>query len=204
MNTHRFIGIRGFFVRSGVSLALVAAGLVTAPMILAPTSADAQVNESVYDVDARYRTARTMFERGDLNGSEKIFRDIIRIQPSHTGSRAYLAQIDSRRANKPQITLAHHLSAIVVPEVSMEDFTFRDAVKYLRIKVPELLKKEGKDVNVNFVVFDKDGLAEKEISNDLVMKNIPASELIRYLCSMAGFRAVYRGDIVEFRPLVEE
>lgn len=171
-------------------------------MMVAPVAA--QSSATNYDIDGEYRFARKMFEQGDLDGAEKIFKEIIRIQPSHTASRSYLFQIKEKRANVPKVTLAHHLAMVKIKEVRLEDFTFSDAVKFMRVKVPEVLAASGKkDVNVNFVVFNSGGQADKEITTDLVLNNIPVSELIRYVCDLGGFTASYRGEMVEFRPKSE-
>lgn len=171
-------------------------------MMVAPVVA--QTSATSYDIDGQYRLARKMFEQGELNGAEKIFNEILRIQPSHTASRSYLFQIKEKRADVPKVTLEHHLALVKIKEVRLENFTFSDAVKYMRVKVPEVLAESGKeDVNVNFVVFNTNGQADKEITTDLVLNNIPVSELIRYLCDLGGFTASYRGEMVEFRPKSE-
>lgn len=170
------------------------------PLMMAEPAA-AQTSATSYDIDGQYRSARKMFEQGDLNGAEKIFKEILRIQPSHTPSRAYISQIKEKRADVPKVTLAHHLAMVKIKEVRLENFTFSDAVKFMRVKVPEVLAASGKeDVNVNFVVFNTNGQADKEITTDLELNNIPVSELIRYVCDLGGFTASYRGDMVEFRP----
>jgi len=171
-------------------------------MMVAPVAA--QTSATSYDIDSQYRSARKMFEQGDLSGAEKIFKEILQIQPSHTPSRSYLSQIKEKRADVPKVTLEHHLALVKIKEVKLEGFTFNDAVKYMRVKVPEVLAASGKeDLNVNFVVFNSDGQADKEITTDLVLNNIPVSELIRYVCDLGGFTASYRGDMVEFRPKSE-
>lgn len=171
-------------------------------MMVAPAAA--QTSTISYDIDSQYRAARKMYEQGDLNGAEKIFNDILRVQPSHTASRAYLFQIKEQRAKVPKVTLADHLASVKIKQVKLENFTFSDAVKYMRVKVPEVLAESGKkNVNVNFVVFNSGGQADKEITTDLVLANIPVSELIRYLCDLGGYTASYRGDMVEFRPKSE-
>lgn len=180
------------------ALVIGSCGLVSLMMV---ESVGAQTSATGYDIDGQYRSARMMFEQGNLSGAERIFQEILRIQPSHTPSRAYLSQIKEKRANVPQVTLEHHLAMVKIKEVRLENFTFGDAVKYLRVKVPEVLAESGKEsVNVNFVVFNANGQADKEIPTDLVLNNIPVSELIRYLCDMGGFTASYRGEMVEFRP----
>ncbi len=204
MNTHRSFKQRWLNGRfHAICGALVIGSCGVMPMMMvAPVAA--QTRATSYDIDGNYRTARKMYEQGDLDGAEKIFKEILRIQPSHTASRSYLFQIKEKRANVPKVTLAHHLALVKIKQVKLENFTFNDAVKFMRVKVPEVLGENGKkDVNVNFVVFNKDGLADKEIPTDLELNNIPVSELIRYLCDLGGFTASYRGDMVEFRPKSE-
>ena len=151
--------------------------LVLTLLLLAAARASAQTASQLYTEAAR------TYEAGDANAAKQKLRLALEVDKNFRPAAALLAKItaEERQAGAPPVGVSvQTLQRVVVP-VDFQNTTLQTAVEILRQRISE--KSAGK-VEPNFVLRLPPELANKKVS--LRLNNVPASEVMRYLGSLAG------------------
>ena len=156
---------------------LHAACLVGAFTCLALFSASAQTASQLYTEGVQ------TYEAGNVDAAKQKLRLALEIDKNFRPAAALLAKIaaDERQAGSQTNGVSvRTLEKVIVP-VEFKDTTLQVAVETLRQRISE---KTGGKVEVNFVLKLPPDLANKKVS--LHLDRVPATEVMRYLGSLAG------------------
>ncbi|NJK91745.1 MAG: hypothetical protein HC904_07935 [Blastochloris sp.] len=100
---------------------------------------------------------------------------------------------------RPNFALSQKLQSIIIPEVSFSNASIKDAVDFLTIKSRE---QDPTGVGINFLI--RNDKAREEAKNfNLKLKNVPAAEVLRYVCALAGVKSKVEEFAVFIVPLSE-
>ena len=156
---------------------LLRTACLAAAALLLPVAAWAQSASQLYT------EATQTYNAGDTAAAKQKLRLALEVDPNFRPAAALLTKIasDEKQAGaQPTGSSPQALSKIVVP-VDFKDTTLQTAIEALRQGVSE---KSGGKVDVNFVLKLPPDLANKKIS--LHMDHVPATEVLRYMGSLAG------------------
>jgi hypothetical protein len=160
--------------------------LVTALPARAQTSAQQLMSE-----------AQTAYIRGDIETAKKDFELVLRIDPHNQVAINYLRNIRSQEAKSPRGNdQEKQLAAIIVPKVEFREATLGSALEYLRQQVTKL--SNGKQ-SVNFVAQLPDEQMKSQAIT-LVLSNVPFTEVLRYLGTVANVQFEYQKYAVVVKP----
>lgn len=154
------------------------AGALTAVALFATSSAVRGQNASQI-----YTEATQNYDAGDIAGAKQKLRLALEVDKNFRPAAALLSKItaDEKQAGaQPVGVSAQTLSKVIVP-IEIKDTSLQTAIEILRQRISE---KSGGKVEVNFVVKLPPDLANKRVS--LHLDHVPASEVMRYLGSVAG------------------
>ena len=151
---------------------LLGAACLAAAVLLLPDPARAQSASQLYTEGAQ------TYNAGDAAAAKQKLQLALEVDPNFRPAAALLTRIarDEKQAGaQPQA-----LSKIIVP-VDFKDTSLQTAIEILRQRVSE---QSGGRVDVNFVLKLPSDLANKKIS--LQLDRVPATEVMRYMGSLAG------------------
>ena len=146
-------------------------------LLLPPSLARAQSASQLYTEGVQ------TYNAGDAAAAKQKLRLALEVDPNFRPAAALLTRIASDEKQvgaQPAGASPQALSKIIVP-VDFKDTSLQTAIEVLRQRVSE---KSGGQVAVNFVLKLPPDLANKKIS--LQLDHVPATEVMRYMGSLAG------------------
>jgi len=134
------------------------------------------------------------FQSEDYETAKTLFESLVAADPRNSVAQNYLKIIAQRQ--KRGLNLEDSLRKIVIPVVDFHDVTVREAVGFVAQKVREL--SQGKQpMNVVWMVpADQAGLRVT-----LSLRNVPASEVLRYVGDSSNLRFSFDPLAVKIRPV---
>lgn len=160
--------------RVGVRLAVIAMMAACAGSALA---ADDDVNQI-------FQMGRAAYYKGDMETAYQLLKQVEARNPKHFETKALLAQIRSQM--KPDTgSLKRTYESVILPKVEFSEVTVEEAMEGLRALAKGATA--GK-VMPNIIVKDP-ALNAKTLS--LNLHNVPLTEAIQYVASIAGARVTY-------------
>lgn len=137
------------------------------------------------------------FRKGDLARARSLFEAAALRNPQDQTAQTYLRAIAIRQKQSPASSLETSLKTILIPRVNYQDVTVRAAVEYLSRQV-SALSQGRQSLNVVWVV---PGLDSHEPRITLALQDVPASDVLRYILDLAGFKAASDASAVRIsRP----
>ncbi len=141
--------------------------------------------------------AQTAYLRGDLEAAEQQFRTINRIDPRNQTALGYLRMIQAAKKKAPKGNdVEKQLAAVMISKVDFKEATLGSVLEYLKQTVA---KTSGGTASVNFVV----QLPDQQVNTQTVtlsLTNVPFTEVLRYLGSVASIQFEYDRYAVIVRP----
>lgn len=133
------------------------------------------------------------FQAGDYTTAKSLFESLQALDPKNPAATTHLRLIAAHEKGAgPGIEPA--LRKILLPKVNFQDVTVRESVDFVTQKVREL--SDGKLImNVVWLV-----PADTPARITLVLQNVPASEVLRYIAESANLRMDYDKHAVTIRP----
>jgi hypothetical protein len=134
------------------------------------------------------------FQAGDYATAKSLFESLLSLEPKNFAARNYLRAIAQRE--KSGASLEGALRKILIPTVDFRDATVREAVAFVSQKVREL--SGGKQsVNVVWMV-SPEQTASARVT--LSLRNVPASEVLRYIGESSNLQFSYDALAVKIKP----
>lgn len=165
--------------------------LLVLVLLLAASRASAQTASQLYTEGAQ------TYEAGNVDAAKQKLRLALEVDKNFRPAAVLLAKIAAdERQNGAQPTgfSAQSLQKVIVP-VDFKDTTLQTAVEFLRQGIAE---KSGGKVQANFVLRLPPDLANKKIT--LHFDRVPASEVMRYLGSLAGVEFKVEAYAITVQP----
>jgi thioredoxin-like negative regulator of GroEL len=141
-----------------------------------------------------YAEAMQAFESGDQETARMLLEAVLAQDPHHQAARLYLKRISTKASAGS--ALQQQLKQIILPSVDLEDVAPRDAFTFLSQQV-ETLTEGKRHLNIVWLAPPKAG---NRIT--LALQNVPISEVLQYLATMANLRIAYDRDAVKVLPAV--
>lgn len=146
------------------------------------------------DVADLFRKGSRAYEQGDLDTAEATFRQILKGLPGHVPSRDMLARIETTRARAKDGALERNLAKLVIPAVNFQEVSLPEALDFMRIRLREL----GSPANI--ILIDPARKLEDAQIADLRLRNVPATEVLKFIAEMTGASILYKDKNVILRP----
>jgi hypothetical protein len=141
--------------------------------------------------------AQTAYIRGDLETAKKNFTNVLRLEPRNQVAINYLRMIQVQEAKAPKGNdQEKQLAGVLIPKVELREATLGSALDFLR---QALTKASGGKVSCNFVVL----LPEEQVRTQgvtLSLTNVPFTEVLRYLGTVANINFVYEKYAIRVTP----
>jgi hypothetical protein len=135
------------------------------------------------------------FQAEDYATAKSLFESLLSIDPKNPAARNYLRAIAQREKGGPGLEGA--LRKILIPTVDFRDATVREAVAFVSQKVREL--SGGKQsLNVVWMVSPEQTASARVTLN---LRNMPASEVLRYIGASSNLRFTYNAVAVKIQPM---
>ena len=135
------------------------------------------------------------FQAEDYATAKSLFESLLSIDPKNLAARNHLRAIAQREKGGPGLEGA--LKKILVPAVDFRDATVREAVAFVSQKVREL--SGGKQtVNVVWLVSPEQTATARVTLN---LRNVPASEVLRYIGAASNLRFSYDALALKIQPM---
>jgi hypothetical protein len=167
--------------------------IVCALVALSLSSATVQAADAVAQLLAEAQTAML---RGDLPTAKAKFQSVKSLDPKNVTAAGYLAKIAAQEA-KEGIggSQEKQLANLILPKVDFKDATFSSTLDLLKQNVKKLT--DGKQA-VNFVVQLPEAQANTSVT--LSLTNVPFTEVLKYLGSLANVSFTYDRYAITVRP----
>ncbi len=137
------------------------------------------------------------FQAGDFATAKSLFQSLLEIDPKNPAARNYLRAIALRESGGPGLEAS--LRNINIPAVDFRDVTVREAVAFVALKVQEI--SAGKrSVNVVWMVPPE---ATEGTRITLSLRNVPASEVLRYIGDASNLHFTYDAHALKIRPMTK-
>ena len=179
------------------------------PMIAADPQASPEIQfttamqESVKMADeAALRGSQLMADR-DYNGGIEKYEEALSLLPEHEMTvprrEAYEKQLDRAKAlAKP--TFADSLKSIIIPEINFRDVPLEDALGQFLVLIHEHADRGlFPDFKPRISLMDAEEIQNPRIT--LRLGNVPASEALRYITSLAQCKYRIEGEVIIVDPL---
>lgn len=168
-------------------LAILAASVLFTPLLTAQNTAQQRYNEGV-----------KLFNQGNYAEALTHFDAVLRAQPNFVYARSYAARCRKAIAENagPQNNLEAKLAKIVFPEVNLSETPLGDVLDYLAARALELT---GGQTTVNFIYKGSVELRD-ETKISLSLRNVPMSEIVKYVGQMSRTRVRYEPHAVVLDP----
>jgi hypothetical protein len=135
------------------------------------------------------------FQLGDYATAKSLFESLLSMDPKNAVARNYLRVIAQREKSGPG--LEQSLRRVILPVVEFRDTSVHEAVAFVSQKVREL--SGGKQsVNVVWMVSPQQA-ADARVT--LSLRNVPASEVLRYIGDASNLRFSYDALAVKVTPM---
>ena len=138
--------------------------------------------------------AQTAYLRGDLVAAKAKFESVNKLDPKNQTAIGYLKMIAAREA-QGNVSQEKQLAKVIMPKVDFKEASLKAALDYLKQSVDKIT--EGKQA-VNFVV----QLPETQVNTPvtLSLSNVPFTEVLKYIGSLAGVSFTYDRYAITVRP----
>ncbi len=141
--------------------------------------------------------AQAAYLRGDIDTAKKGFSQVVKADPRNQTAIGYLKMIAAQEAKAPVGNpLQKQLEKLIIPKVEFRDANLGSALDFLKTAATK--NSDGK-VAVNFVVQLPDELVKTTVVT-LSLANIPYSEALRYLGSVANIDFAYEKYAIVVKP----
>lgn len=137
------------------------------------------------------------FQAGDFTTAKSLFQSLLEIDPKNPAARNYLRAIALREGGGPGLEAS--LKNINIPAVDFRDVTVREAVAFVAQKVQEI---SGGKQSVNVVWMVPPDMTEGTRVT-LSLRNLPASEVLRYIGDASNLRFTYDARALKIRPMTK-
>ena len=135
------------------------------------------------------------FQAEDYTTAKSLFESLLSLDPKNVAARNYLRAIAQREQSGPDLERA--LRKILIPTVDFRDATVQEAVAFVSQKVREL--SAGKQtVNVVWIVSPEQTASARVTLN---LRNVPASEVLRYIGASSNLRFSYDTLALKIQPM---
>lgn len=140
--------------------------------------------------------AQTAYIRGDLETAKKDFELVRRINPRNQIAINYLRMIMVAEAKAPHGNeMEKQLTKVIMPKVELREATLDSALDYLKQQVAKITNAQ---TNVSFVTQLTD--EQKATQVTLSVSNIPFTEVLRYIGSLANVQFEYEKYAIRVKP----
>lgn len=136
------------------------------------------------DVNQIFQMGRAAYYKGDMETAYQLLKQVEARNPKHFETKALLAQIRSQMKPATE-SLKRTYESVILPKVEFSEVTVEEAIEGLRAL--SKTATEGK-VMPNIIVKDP-ALNAKTLS--LNLRNVPLTEALQYVASIAGARVTY-------------
>jgi hypothetical protein len=168
--------------------------IVCALVALSLSGAPVQAADTVSQLLAEAQTAML---RGDLPSAKAKFQSVLTLDPKNVTAKGYMAKIVAQEA-KDAVggSQEKQLAKLILPKVDFKEATFSSTLDYLKQSVTKLT--DGKQA-VSFVV---QGVPEAQANAPvtLSLQNVPFTEVLKYLGSLANVSFTYDRYAITVRP----
>ncbi len=146
-------------------------------------------------------TQENAFTKGvELFNQEKyaealvLFEQVLQVRPSFVYARSYASQCRLALAKGPQQKndLEARLARVIIPEVNFSDASLGDVLDYLSSRTQEITQGA---TTVNFIFMGTTEL-RSETQITLNLRNIPVTEVIKYVAQMSKMTLRYEPNAV--------
>lgn len=167
--------------------------IVCALVALSLSGASVQAADAVSQLLAEAQTAML---RGDLPGAKAKFQSVVTMDPKNVTAKGYLAKIAAQEA-KDAVggSQEKQLAKLNMPKIDFKEATLTATLDYLKQSASKL--SDGKQA-VNFVVQLPEAQANTPIT--LSLTNVPFTEVLKYLGSLANVTFSYDRYAITVRP----
>jgi len=138
--------------------------------------------------------AQAAFLRGDLPAAKAKFQSVKALDPKNATATGFLAKIAVQEAAVSG-SQEKQLAKLIMPKVEFKEATLTATLDFLKQSVNKL--SDGKQA-VNFVVQLPEGQAHAPVT--LSLTNVPFTEVLKYLGSLAGVSFIYDRYAITVRP----
>lgn len=135
------------------------------------------------------------FQAEDYATAKSLFESLLSIDPKNLAARNYLRAIAQREKGGPGLEGA--LRKILIPTVDFRDATVPEAVAFVSQKVREL-SGGTQIVNVVWMVPPEQTASARVTLN---LRNVPASEVLRYIGASSNLRFSYDALALKIQPM---
>jgi hypothetical protein len=142
---------------------------------------------------------QTAYMAGDLETAKSAFQMAYEIDSRNTVAIGFLRRIKADEMSKPKpVDMAKQLAGIVIPNIQVKEATLGSALDYMKKAIEK--QTAGKRA-VNFVV----QLPAEQVNTQTVtlsLTNVPFTEALTYLGTVAGLDFVYDKYAIIVKPKV--
>jgi hypothetical protein len=138
--------------------------------------------------------ARAAYQRGEVEAAKAKLQSANSIDPKNPAALALLKQIQAREAAQGG-TGERGLARLILPTVQFRDAEFGAVLDALRQQAEKL---SGGKLPVNFVVQLPEAQAKTAIT--LSLSNVPFTEVLKYIGSLANVTFIYDKYAIMVRP----
>jgi hypothetical protein len=139
--------------------------------------------------------AQTAYLRGDLVAAKAKFESVIKLDPKNATAIGYLNAIAAKEAQANSGSQEKQLAKLIMPKVDFKEASLKATLDFLKQSVTKL--SDGKQA-VNFVVQLPETQANAPVT--LSLTNVPFTEVLKYLGSLAGVSFTYDRYAITVRP----
>jgi hypothetical protein len=141
--------------------------------------------------------AQTAMLRGDIPAAKAKFQSVKTLDPKNVTAAGYLAKIAAQEAKDGvNGSQEKQLAKLILPKVEFREATFSSTLDYLKQSVTKLT--DGKQ-SVSFVV-QQVPEAQANMPVTLSLTNVPFTEVVKYLGSLANVSFTYDRYAITVRP----
>ncbi len=140
---------------------------------------------------------QTEFRQGDLVSAQRDFQTIISMEPHNQTAANFLKIIAAQqKAGTGNTPLERQVSTLILPKVEYKEATLDSVLDSLKRNVAKLTDNK---VSVNFVpALPSEQLHQTTVT--LSLSNVPLSEVLRYIGSLANVQFVYDKYAITVKP----
>ena len=139
--------------------------------------------------------AQQSYMRGDMATAKAQFQTVNRIDPKNPTAIGFLRRIQVEE-QKGGASIEKQLAAVVLPRVEFKEATLGSALNYVKQAVANATENK---TSINFIV----QLPQEQVNTQAVtlsLRDIPASEVLRYLGNLANVQFEYEKFAVVVKP----
>ncbi len=143
-----------------------------------------------------YTEALRAFQAQDYDQARMLFESVVSTEPKNLSAQNYL-RIIAARQKSGTVGLQATLKQVILPKVSLNDASAREAVDYIAQQVA----KQSNGAQKMSVVWMVPEDYPARVTLDL--QSIPASEALRYVTDNANLQVAYDSYAVKISPAVK-